>query len=235
MIDINIGGYMETRPIAITIRSKKLGVLIRGARQSSGKSIEDCSAALNISGETFTAYEEGELSPSLPELETLAFYLQVPWEHFWGREALYERNPASSSIEFHRLLQLRQRMVGALIRKARLESDLTQAQLADQVGLTEEQLNAYELGLQPTPVPELEMIANVLNRPIKDFQDNRGPVGSWIRQQMALKNFSELSPDLQEFISRPVNRPYLELAQRMSEMSVDKLRAVAEVLLEITL
>lgn len=226
---------MDTRPIATTIRSKKLGVLIRGARQSSGKSIEECASAINVSGETFAGYEKGESSPSLPELETLAFYLQVPWEHFWGREALYERTQSSGDMEFHRLLQLRQRMVGALIRKARIEADLTLAQLAEQVGLTQAQLDDYELGQQPIPVPELEQIANVLQRPIKDFQDNRGPVGSWIRQQMALKNFSELSPDLQEFISRPVNRPYLELAQRMSEMSVDKLRAVAEVLLEITL
>ena len=226
---------MDTRPIAITIRSKKLGVLIRGARQSSGKSIEDCAAAIHVSRETFDAFEKGESSPSLPELETLAFYLQVAWEHFWGREAHYERTPASNNMDFQRLLQLRQRMVGVLVRKARMEADLTPAELADQVGLTTERLEAYEFGLQPVPVPELELIANVLNQPIKDFQDNRGPLGSWIRQQMALKNFSDLSPDLQEFISRPVNRPYLELAQRMSEMSVDKLRAVAEVLLEITL
>lgn len=226
---------MDTRPIAYSIRSKKLGVLIRGARQSSGKSIEECASAINVSGETFAAYEKGESSPSLPELEALAFFLQVPWEHFWGREALYERNQPSGNLDFHKLLQLRQKMVGALIRKARTDANLSQAQLAGQIGLTEEQLNTYELGLEPTPVPELELIANALHRPIKDFQDNRGPVGGWIRQQMALKNFSELSPDLQEFISRPVNRPYLELAQRMSEMSVEKLRAVAEVLLEITL
>jgi hypothetical protein len=41
--------------------------------------------------------------------------------------------------------------------------------------------------------------------------------------------------DLQTFVSKPINRPYLELAQRLSEMSVDKLRSVAEGLLEITL
>jgi hypothetical protein len=50
-----------------------------------------------------------------------------------------------------------------------------------------------------------------------------------------MQNFAELSPELQDFLSKPINRPYLELAQRLSEMDVEKLRAVAEGLLEITL
>jgi len=41
--------------------------------------------------------------------------------------------------------------------------------------------------------------------------------------------------DLQEFILKPVNQPYLELAQKLSQMSVDKMRDVAEGLLDITL
>ena len=44
----------------------------------------------------------------------------------------------------------------------------------------------------------------------------------------------EMPLDLQVFVSKPINRPYLELAIRLSEMSVDRLRAVAEGLLEIT-
>jgi hypothetical protein len=50
-----------------------------------------------------------------------------------------------------------------------------------------------------------------------------------------MQHFAELSPELQDFISKPINRPYLEIAQRLGEMSVEKLRAVAEGLLEITL
>ena len=41
--------------------------------------------------------------------------------------------------------------------------------------------------------------------------------------------------ELQGFVCKPINRPYLELAVRLSEMSVEKLRGVAEGLLEITL
>jgi hypothetical protein len=44
----------------------------------------------------------------------------------------------------------------------------------------------------------------------------------------------ELPEDVREFICKPVNLPYLKLAMRLSELSVEKLRAVAEGLLEIT-
>jgi hypothetical protein len=40
---------------------------------------------------------------------------------------------------------------------------------------------------------------------------------------------------MQEFACKPVNRPYLELAMKLSNMSTEKLRSVAEDLLDITL
>jgi hypothetical protein len=41
--------------------------------------------------------------------------------------------------------------------------------------------------------------------------------------------------ELRQFVAQPVNRPYLELARKLSHMSTEKLRSVAEDLLEITL
>jgi hypothetical protein len=40
--------------------------------------------------------------------------------------------------------------------------------------------------------------------------------------------------EVRQFVATPVNRPYLELAMKLSSMSRDKLRAVAENLLDIT-
>ena len=74
----------------------------------------------------------------------------------------------------------------------------------------------------------------MLNRSIREFQDQKGPVGAWNAQQSAIRDFLALPQDIQTFITKPINRPYLDLAIRLSEMSVDKLRAVAEGLLEIT-
>ncbi|UCF28590.1 MAG: helix-turn-helix transcriptional regulator [Chloroflexota bacterium] len=226
---------MDNPPIAIAIRSKKLGVLIQGARLAYEKSTEECAEALGISTEQFGSYERGAASPSLPELEALAFYLRIPMDYFWGREIVDLTRDEPQIFEKDRLMRLRNRVIGATLRQARLEAGLTTLELSSSAGINEEQLNSYELGEQSIPLPELEALANSVNRTIKDFQDSRGPIGKWIKQQQAMKNFDDLSPELQDFISRPINRPYLEIAQRLSEMSVDKLRTVAEGLLEITL
>ena len=51
---------MMINPIAISIRSKKLGVLIRDARLSHNKTVNDCATAIGVSPERFEDYELGE-------------------------------------------------------------------------------------------------------------------------------------------------------------------------------
>jgi hypothetical protein len=78
------------------------------------------------------------------------------------------------------------------------------------------------------------MLVNVLDTSVEQFYDKHGPIGKWRSQQGNYHKFLDLPPDIQQFVCKPVNRPYLELAMRLSELSAEKLRAVAEVLLEIT-
>jgi len=226
---------MQTRPIAITLRAKKLGVLLKSARITAGKSIEDCAQVISLSKEGFEAFECGDASPSLPELEALAFFLQIPLEFFWGSDVALAEKSGAHRFDSDRLIGIRQRIIGAQVRQARFDAGISLESLAERSGLDIDRLTMYEIGGEPIPLPELESVANVLNRSLKDFQDNRGPIGAWLNQQRALQNFAELTPELQEFLSKPINRPYLELAHRLSEMNVEKLRAVAEGLLEITL
>jgi transcriptional regulator with XRE-family HTH domain len=208
---------------------------MRSARISSGKSIEECGQAIGVDADTFSAYELGEKSPSLPEVEALAYHLGLPVEYFWSRDAAPEVKKSIEPADLDRLLSIRQRIIGALIKQARLQSGLSLDDLTEKAGLSNGNLAAYELGEIRIPLPELESIAQALDCSIKDFHADRGPIGNWSKQQRILSSYSELPTALQEFIAKPINRPYLDLALRLSEMSVEKLRAVAEGLLEITL
>jgi transcriptional regulator with XRE-family HTH domain len=220
----------------IDIRTKKLAALIKDARNFSGKTIKECADLLGISTYMMSAYEQGDKAPSLPELEVLAYYLDVPIEHFWGQQSIQAREEARiESSHLDRVLPLRQRIVGVMLRKARLEAGLQLEELVAGLEVDADQLEAYEMGEEAIPLPLLETLIERLNRLMREFQDREGPVGRWISQQTAKQAFLDLPLDLQQFVTRPINRPYLELAQRLSEMSVDKLRAVAEGLLEITL
>jgi transcriptional regulator with XRE-family HTH domain len=220
---------------ALSLRAKKLGVLMRDARLASGKSLSEAAQAIGIQPADLEAYEMGEKVPSLPEVELLAFSLDVPVSHFWGNTAISETEGSENKLQPQKLLGIRQKVIGALVRQAREEAGLSLQEVSERVALSPEQLESYELGQAAIPLPVLEYLGNTFNHPIYDFQDKQGPIGARVSEQRTVDEFLELSPELQAFVSKPINRPYLELAQRLSEMSVDKLRSVGEGILEITL
>jgi transcriptional regulator with XRE-family HTH domain len=219
----------------ITIRTKKLGVLIRDARLAERRSIKECADAMGIKPALLRAYEEGRRAPSLPELEVLVYYLRLGLTHFWGQESLLAAPPPTEPINIPLLMNVRHHKIGALLRQERNNASLSLKALSDQTGISSSRLKAYELGERPITLPELEGILAALGGRIESFFDESGPVGRWMTEQNAVKKFLELPEDLLNFVSHPINRPYLELAMKLSEMSKDRLRSVAEGLLDITL
>lgn len=222
-------------PKAIILRKKKLGVLIMDARLATGRTVAECAHVLGTSQQTFQAYEQGDESPSLPELETLAYFFNIPVSHFSGSTAISNGAQQAKKEKLHRVIDIRQRIVGTLLRRAREEKNLTIDVLSKRTGVPAEDIEQYEMGEQPIPIPILEVLAGKLGRAVSEFQDTHGPVGAWMREQRTLQQVAAMPEDLQNFVFKPINRPYLEIAKRLSEIEVDRLRAVAEGLLEITL
>ena len=102
-------------------------------------------------------------------------------------------------------------------------------------GCSASRLSDYEYGEQPVPLAELELLAQYLRLPLEHFLDNQeGPVGEWHRQQRVHRRFCELSIEVQEFVTHPVNIKYLEVAMKLAQMPAGGLRAIAEGLLDIT-
>jgi transcriptional regulator with XRE-family HTH domain len=219
----------------ITIRSKKLGLLIRDARIAARRSMKDCAQALGVTNGTLKAYEEGRKAPSLPELEALGYYLELPIDHFWSSESISDAPERLEDIDLTSLAAVRQRMIGALLRQKRMDASISMKAVAKQVGIPTSRLKAYELGQRPIPLPELEAILTVLGGRIETIFDQGGPIGEWMTQQKVIQQFLDMPAELQSFVCLPINRPYLDLARKLSTMSTEKLRSVAEDLLDITL
>jgi transcriptional regulator with XRE-family HTH domain len=225
---------MTVNPVLKIIRAKKLGLLIRDARVKSGKTIEECSQAMGLTAEELSAIEYGERPPSLPEVEILAYYLEVPLDHFWGNQTLASGGD-EKLFDPGEIKQLRQNGIGLLLRKARIEAVLSEEELANKAGIAVTSLQSFENGEVPVPLPELEILTQLLNNSINNYGDPESLVGSWFVEQKNMREFLGLPKELQEFIGKPVNRPYIELAIKLSELKVERLRALAEGLLEITL
>jgi transcriptional regulator with XRE-family HTH domain len=213
--------------VQIALRTRKLGVLIRDARMAARKTVSETARDIGVSTSFLRAYEEGRKAPSLPELEVLAYYLNLPIQHFWSSEAL--------SDDATRLAGLRHRIIGILLRQKRLQASISIKALSLETGISHGRLTAYEMGEKAIPLPELEAILNVIGGRVEAFFDQNGPVGKWMNDQGAIQEFLQLPPELRGFVCMPVNRPYLELARNLSQLSTEKLRSVAEGLLDITL
>jgi len=220
--------------VQITLRTKKLGILIRDARLASRRSTKECAEAINVTNGTFKAYEEGRKAPSLPELETLVYFLELPINQFWSNESLSAVPAPIEALDLPRLTELRHRMIGALLRQERMNASLSMKSVAEQSGISTRRLKKYEMGERPIPLPELEVLLKILGGRIETFFDQGGPIGQWMSQQKAIQQFLELPLELQTFVCQPINKPYLELARKLSDLSTDKLRSVAEDLLDIT-
>jgi transcriptional regulator with XRE-family HTH domain len=218
----------------IKLRTKKLAILMLNARQVSKRSQEECADFLGIPLEQYQAYENGLQAPSLPELESFAFFLDIPLNHFWGKEALAVNKEDEAKSTFKSLRQLRNRIINARIGLEKTQADLSNEGLAEKTGIASDTLNKYEKDNQPIPLPQLEILAQTLGIPIEIFFDQKGPAGQKRTDQEQLKALKEMPEELQRFICQPVNRPYIELAHRLQGLSVEKLRSIAEGLLEIT-
>lgn len=219
-------------PPALTLKAKILGAMLRQARQAAGKSVRDVAELIGTPAAKIAAYERGSKAISLPELEIVAYSLNIPLRRFLDARsgALEDVKPVDAAS----VLPLRQRMIGALIRSDREQMGLSIRDLAKATGLPSGRIASYERGERPIPMPELDLIASALGRVLEDFLETQGPIGEWEASQRASERLREIPADVREFLSQPGNLPYLRLAKRLSEVSVERLRGLAEGLLDIT-
>jgi len=216
------------------IRAKMIGVLLLDARLKAGRSLEDCAALLHIAPDQIERWEYGDEAPSLPQLELLAFYLDVPVSHFWGVDTLESTSGDYVSAQAD-YLSLRDRMIGALLGIAREEAGISLAALADETAVPAEQIRRYELGELPVPMHELTVISNALKKNISYFLESGSRLGDWLAMREEWRHFTELPADVRKFAANPLNIGFLEIAILFSQMPADKLRRVGESVLNITM
>lgn len=221
--------------LAISILSKKIGVLLKVARTQRGESKKACGEIIGVSTRTITKYESGDKSPSLPELEVLAYYLDLPLENFWEDTAPDNQDRMNALPNLEKRIELRNLKIGATLRKFRQEADMSMKEVAETLGITTYRLKSYEKGAFPVPLAELNALVRLYDHQLDELVVESGPIAEWAHNKRVGSSFADLPEDLQGFVLKPVNRPYLEIAIKLSKMDVDQMRDIAERLLDITL
>ena len=211
---------------ALSLRTKMLGALVREARLESGKSIRESAEFLGISPSTFSSYEHGRKGISLPELEVLCFHYETTLHQFLRSSSRDRQEEKQINIE--REISLRQRLIGARLRKHRHAKDISIKDLAERVDFPASRVSAYERGPRSIPLPELEVLAGALGKQVEDYIELDGPIGNWLREKRAKEAFAELPVDLQEFVTNPANRTFVRLARDLSRLPTEELRSVKQ-------
>lgn len=221
----------------LTIRSKKIGICLKDARLKACKSVADAAYALGVPAEKYDAMELGLISPSFPQLESLALLYKVPFDTLIKWHSDDESEPSLDPAVMGKIVALREHVVAAYLAKSRLEKQISLESLSQRLAVSVEDLQHFERAEKPIPYPVLEELAGALELDLPMLHSphlaaSHKPPET--KPEMPSPELNELPSELVEFINKPINRPYLELARKLSEMSVDRLRNVAESLLEIT-
>lgn len=225
---------MTTYQQITRVRTRKLGLLLLDARTARHKTVDQCAKAAGVPLEEYHRMEAGEIAPTLPQLELIAFYLDIPLEHFWGNQTMSAAAPEEPVEQSPQLMKIRHKIIAARIKMARQSFNLTPAELAEKSSIPEDKIVQFESGDEPIPLPDLEILTNALQIRSEELFDQHGPIGNWRAEKLAVQSFLEMSAELREFLCKPVNLPYLQIAKKLSDLPVEKLRAIAEGLLEIT-
>ena len=279
------------------LRSKKIGVKISMARQKNFLSIESLAHKLGLQPEELGQMEKGFISPSLPQFHVMASLLDMPIDDLVNTKVLEPLQQEIDPSSLPRYYEIRNRMLGIQIKKNRFQHNQTIEQLAQLCEIPASDLETFESGQTPIPLPLFLKISEVLHLPYERIQPTEiiSPVeiqvppvvqpeeipqqpesepamaseSDLLEQPITqtnasplpqepepvvitetipvvpdeniqipvsiLEDFPGISEELREFITKPVNVPFLELAMKLSRMDAKKLRDIAESLLEITL
>ncbi|MBN1314484.1 MAG: helix-turn-helix domain-containing protein [Anaerolineales bacterium] len=216
----------------VLLRDRVLGVLMRDARLASGRTLEECAAFLGLEPDELAAIELGRKQVTLPKLEAFAFLVDVPIDHFFGDQLLEGNGKRAPAGE---LYDLRNRVIGALIRQARSAAGITLASCAEAMGISEQTLLDYERGRTAIPLSVLHLLSEELNVPTTIFLDKEyNPLLKKIKGKVEKDVFDHLPKELENFLLEPLNADFIETAFRLSKLGAGDLRRIAEALLEIT-
>jgi len=221
---------------ALDVRSKMIGVLLRAARLRAGKSMTQCADWLGCSPHIISQYEYGRRAISLPELELLAGLFAVPVNHLWDEDLATIEEPCQRPPA-EKLLGLRHKEIGVLLRQGRTSAGKTQTECAKLLGVSTETTSKYEYGQKPVPFADLEVLAKTFDIPLSEFLDQSLPAdqvpilpshGELLSPE---EGWSRLPAQIRDFIRSPDSLPFLQMALSLYRMPKDSLTDLAEAML----
>lgn len=213
---------------APNIEGKIIGVLLRAARERSHRTLKQVAQRLGVSKARVRAYESGAREISLPELEIMALYFQVPLSYFIDPDSkVQEDRPTPPLPEELKSLRL---MIGTRLKQARLAANKSREECAEVAQIKPSIMARYERGLADISIFELERLGSFLSVNLFYFLQNHHvePV-----DVLDLEKLAQMPKDVRIFALNADNLPYLRIAQKFRDLPHDKVKELGEIFLNV--
>lgn len=213
---------------AVVLQLKIIGVLMRAAREKAHRTVNEVAQRLGVTPARVRQYERGARAISLPELENLALFLQMPLSFFVGGESTIEQpapKPPTSAEA-----RARRAALGVKLKQARLAAGKTKDECAQAIDRKAGIIGRYELGVSDIPITELDQLARFLQVNLFYFLEGKA-VGGETSGLMDLEKLARLPKEVRAFVLAPDNLPYLRMAMKFGDLPTDRLKELGEILL----
>jgi transcriptional regulator with XRE-family HTH domain len=218
------------------IRRRIIGLCMRRAREAANKTTQQLATFLDVPLATVKAYEAGtgKREPSLAELELIAHWLSVSPLSLLDQAMPHPPSPMPA-LDVAATLQLRNHVIGAQLKQARLDTGKGLKETADAADISIAKLKAYELGSVAVPITMLESLCAVLGTEVEWLLDSAsGPIRAAQMQRDEQARFAALPNEVRAFVTDANAGAYLRMAMQMRDLPAGELRKVAEVLLQLS-
>lgn len=214
---------------ALLVRRKIIGVLLRAAREKSHRTTHQVAQRLGVTAARVRQYENGARDITLPELELLALFFEMPLSYFLdAASVVQEESPFPPTQE-----EIRKRKValGAKLKQARVAAGKSKEECAELLGVKPGTIGRYERGLGELPVTILERLAELFGVNLFYFvEDTKATTASGV---LDLEKLARLPKDVRGFVLDPTNLAYLRMALKFRDLPVAKLKELGEILLVV--
>lgn len=208
---------------------------IQNIRKANRRSIHDCASLLDITKEQYLGFENGTAQLTLPDVELLARFFDVPLTAFFDESPL-DNLTLSLPERSHRpqYKHLRHKMIRAKFNMLREKTGVTLEELHEKTGIPQKDLSDFDNISTPIPISNLIMIADCLGESLDYFLDENYQT---IENQPDQDNQKtpKWQPEYPEIDKADDNReddPYEQLVSALKIIPKEEQAQIAKILLQ---
>ncbi len=200
------------------------------AREARQLTLKSCSEQLGIPVSRLRNYEEGKYTPSLPEIETLAFIYGLPLSALFEPDEIdhHVREPDADLLQ--QLMRIRGHIISTNLRMAFEKSGKSLRELNKETGLAISKVKKYLTNALEIPYDGLCALSAELGVDTLSLFDNESSMGQWHVMQERVSRFRMLPEDIQKEVIAEGRTELLRAANRLKDLDHHSLRALSEAL-----